>query len=154
MKRPAALAAVSLLLAFTLAACSTSTGGAPSVSPGVGAASGAAPAAATQLSEGGQVTVEATWKGLAAGATFDVKLDTHSVDLDGLDLSNAFLRNDRGDQLSARPWAAPKGGHHRDGPLSFDGDASRFLAGAKWIEMVLSDVGDIPERALRWEIGS
>jgi hypothetical protein len=94
------------------------------------------------------------WAGPADGAVFDVKLDTHSVDLDALDLADAVLRNDRRETLSARPWASPKGGHHREGALTFEGDAAAFFAGATWIELVISGVGDIPERTLRWEIGS
>ena len=118
-------------------------------------ASASAPAAGglAQTSEGGQVTVVATWVGAPANAKFDIQLDTHSVDLDALTLADATLRNDRGETLAAQPWAAPKGGHHREGPLTFDGDASRFLAGTRWIEMVLVGVGDLPERRLRWEIG-
>lgn len=100
------------------------------------------------------MTVVVDWAGPSAGATFDLKLDTHSVDLDALDLANAVLRNDRGETLSARSWAAPEGGHHREGTLSFDGDASAFLSGAKWFELVLVDIGDLPERALRWELAS
>jgi len=118
-------------------------------------ASASMPAASglTQTSEGGQVTVVATWVGAPADTTFDIQLDTHSVDLDVLDLADATLRNDRGETLAAQPWAAPKGGHHREGALTFDGDASRFLAGARWIELVLVGVGDLPARMLRWEIG-
>jgi len=74
--------------------------------------------------------------------------------LDALDLTDAILRNDRGESLTARPWAAPKGGHHREGALAFDGDAEAFLAGANWLELVLLGVGDLPERTLRWEVGS
>jgi hypothetical protein len=100
------------------------------------------------------VTVVVDWAGPDDGAVFDVTLDTHSVDLDGLDLSDAVLRNDRGESLPAQPWAAPKGGHHREGALTFAGDAAPFLDGANWIELVLAGVGDIPERTLRWETGS
>lgn len=108
----------------------------------------------TQTSEGGQVTVVATWPGPDAGADFDVTLDTHSVDLDALDLADAILRNDRGETLKARPWAAPKGGHHREGALTFDGDSTPFLDGSEWVELVLTGIGDLPERTLRWEVGS
>ncbi len=83
-----------------------------------------------QTSDDGQVTVVATWAGPAAGATFDIKLDTHSVDLDALDLADATLRNDRGETLRALPWAAPKGGHHREGTLAFDGERSRVPRGS------------------------
>jgi hypothetical protein len=98
------------------------------------------------------VTVAATWGGPASGASFELTLDTHSVDLDALDLSDAVLRNDRGETLRARPWTAPKGGHHRAGTLAFAGDQAPFFGDAAWVELVLTGVGDLPERTLRWEI--
>jgi hypothetical protein len=150
MKKHRLLASV-LALPLLIAACS----GSPAAPAPASSGTASSPSAgATQTSEGGGVTVVASWAGPAAGATFDVKLDTHSVDLDALDLSTAVLRNDRGETLGARPWAAPKGGHHREGALTFDGDASSFFAGAKWIELALAGVGDTPERTLRWAIGS
>ena len=96
----------------------------------------------------------ATWPGPGAGAAFDITLDTHSVDLDALDLADAVLRNDRGETLTAIPWDAPNGGHHREGSLAFEGDVARFLGGADWIELVLTGIGDLPERTLRWEVGA
>jgi hypothetical protein len=141
---------IGLVLLATVAACggtSTSPSAVPSIpSEPTGLA--------TQTSEGGQVTVVATWAGPTAGAAIDVALDTHSVDLDALDLANATLRNDRGETLTARPWAAPKGGHHREGPLTFAGNAATFFAGVTWIELVVVGIGDLPERTLRWEVGS
>jgi hypothetical protein len=151
MNRCRSVLLVSLVLAGLLAACGGGTA-APVVSPATPGSSILGPSVATQRSEGGQVTVEATWAGPAAGATFELKLDTHSVDLDALDLSTALLRNDRGEALAARPWSAPKGGHHREGTLAFGDDPGRFLAGAQWIELVLRGVGDVPERTLRWEV--
>lgn len=106
-----------------------------------------------RTSEGGEVTVVVDWAGPDGGAVFDVTLDTHSVDLDALDLADAVLRNDRGQSLAAQPWTAPKGGHHREGALTFDGDAGAFYSGTKWIELVLPDISDVPERSFRWEIG-
>lgn len=100
------------------------------------------------------MTVVAVWPGPDAGAAFDITLDTHSVDLDALDLADAILRNDRGDTLTATPWDAPKGGHHREGALTFDGDAASFLDDAEWIELVFTGIGDLPERTLRWEVGT
>ena len=156
MRTHASLATL-LVILFAVSAC-TGTAGAPVQTPtsaGSAASSSASSSAGTrQTSEGGQVTVVASWPGPTAGATFDVALDTHSVDLDALDLANAGLRNDRGETLTARAWAAPKGGHHREGALAFGGEVSSFFAGARWIEMTLVGVGDIPERTLRWELGS
>lgn len=136
-------------VAVALAACSSSLGGSSPVGTASNPTSGS-----IQTSEGGQVTAAVRWSGPSAGAVFDVKLDTHSVDLDGLDLANAVLRNDRGDTMTARLWAAAVGGHHREGTLAFDGNASAFFAGAKWIELVLIGIGGVPERTLRWEMGS
>lgn len=155
MNRHGTLLTLAILLAATAAACGSSVS---SAGAGVGPASSASPTtsggSSTQRSEGGQVTVEATWAGLSAGASFDVKLDTHSVDLDALDLSNAILRNNRGETLSAVPWTAPKGGHHREGTLTFAGSVATFFAGATSIDLVLAGVGDLPERTLHWQIGS
>ena len=143
---PGFLAAVVVILA----ACSSSRPAA-SAEP----SSSASPTGQmTQTSDRGQVTVVVDWAGPAGGTVFDVQLDTHSVDLDALDLADAILRNDRGETMAARPWAAPKGGHHREGALTFDGDPSAFLAGARWVELVLTGVGDLPERTLRWELGA
>lgn len=154
MNRSGRVLVLSFVLSALLAACgSTATPPSAPLSPAPELSSGTSGSASTQRSDGGQVTVEATWAGPAAGGVFDVKLDTHSVDLDSLDLSGAILRNDRGETLPARPWAAPAGGHHREGKLTFGGDASGFLAGATWIELVLTGVGDVPERVLRWRIG-
>lgn len=107
-----------------------------------------------QVSDEGGVTVKVTWAGPDSGASFEVAMDTHSVDLDGLDLRDAVLRNDRGDQLSAEPWTAPKGGHHREGTLSFGGDVRAVLDRASWIEVVLRGVAGVPERVLRWQVGT
>lgn len=148
-----------VIVAATLAGCSSvaSSSASPAVTGSPGATPAGSPAGAasdTRTSEGGKVTVLATWKGPATGAAIDVALDTHSVDLDALDLADATLRNDRGETLTARPWGAPKGGHHREGALAFDGDGPGFLAGARWLELVLVGVGDLPVRTLRWELDS
>jgi hypothetical protein len=153
--RTLALFVLSLALLFSgCAAASLSTLVTPSASGGPSSTSPDPSNLTTRTSEGGEVIVFVDWAGPAAGAVFDVTLDTHSVDLDALDLSDAILRNDRGETMLAQPWAAPMGGHHRDGALTFDGDAAPFFAGSTWIELVLSGIGDIPERTLRWEIGS
>lgn len=105
------------------------------------------------MNEDGQVRVSATWGGPSAGAVFDLAFDTHSTDLDALDLADAVLRNDRGETMAAQPWAAPAGGHHRSGALSFEGDSSSFFTSAQWIELIFFNIGDVPERTLHWEIG-
>ncbi len=110
----------------------------------------ATPRAATQSNEGGGVTVVVTWSGKSSGLTIDVALDTHSVDLDVLDLKDAVLRNDRGETVSAKGWDAAKGGHHRSGALTLAGDPDRFLDGARWIELSLPGIAGVSKRTFRW----
>ncbi len=152
MNRHARTLHVGLVLAAILAGCGSSTS--PSGSQWASGSSPPPATSATRRSEAGQVTVVATWTGPAAGASIDIALDTHSVDLDELDLADATLRNDRGETLTARPWAAPKSGHHREGALTFDGNAAEFFAGATWMELALVGVGDLPQSTFRWEVGS
>jgi hypothetical protein len=153
MQHRNALAVVVILLALVAAGCGAAAG---SQSPSALPTSSATQAGyePTQRDEGGEVTVEVTWNGPAAGAVFDVTLDTHSVDLDPLDLTDAVLTNDRGGTLGAKAWEAPKGGHHREGRLAFEGDVSKFLADTSFIELKISSVGAVPERVLRWEVPS
>jgi hypothetical protein len=109
----------------------------------------------TQLNEGGEVTVKATWLADQEIPTFSVALDTHSVALDGYDLAQlAVLRID-GVTTSPVRWEAPAGGHHREGTLLFpavatDG-APLITAQTRQIELVLRGIGDVPERILTWQ---
>ena len=144
--RPALVAP--LVLALILVGCGQSPTG-----TAVGSAGAEAMGAATvQVSDQAGVTVKVTWVGTSVGAVFQVTLDTHAGDLDPLDLADAALRNDRGEQVSDAVWDAPKGGHHRAGALRFSGDAASLLAGARWIELVIPNVADVPERVLRWQV--
>jgi hypothetical protein len=159
------LPALVLALATVLAACSSSIADPQSAAPSGPTVSSPAPsgqaepppiagAALKRTSDGGEATVVVEWVGPGAQAVFDVVIDSHSVDLDDLDLSDAILRNDQGAMLRAQPWTAPRGGHHRKGQLRFEADTTPFFAGATWIELVLSGVGQLPVRTLRWDLGS
>lgn len=135
----------------TAAPSSTAT---PSPLPtgAVDGASGAVDARMEQRDEGGGVTVKATWVGSTAGIAFEVALDTHSVDLDSLDLRDATLQNDKGVRIADPVWDADKGGHHRSGRLTFQRDPGPFLAATGWIELTVPDVAGVPVRRLRWTV--
>ena len=112
--------------------------------------------ATTQTNEGGNVIVSVTWSGAAAGPRFDVKLDTHVVDLDSVDLRTlAVLRVD-GRDVQPLSWDAPKGGHHREGALVFPAtaaDGSPVIGpSAKTIELVIRNVAGVPERVFTWTL--
>ncbi|MEK6720072.1 MAG: hypothetical protein AABZ33_05300 [Chloroflexota bacterium] len=153
MNARSARAALVVLIGLLIGACSTSDLAEPSPSiTQIPSPPAERPAELTQTSDGGEVTVVVTWAGPAAGLVFDVVLDTHSVDLDAVDLADAVVWNDRGETLGARPWAAPAGGHHRQGTLVFEGDVPAFLGEARWVELQIKGVGDLPERTLRWDV--
>lgn len=116
-------------------------------------------AGGTLVSEGRRVTVAVFWDGLAQSqgdqvtVALQVTMDTHSVNLDAYDLAKlAVLRNDRGETVLPASWEAPRGGHHRKGVLTFAVPAE-FVAGTRFLELVVHDVAGVPERVLRWELG-
>jgi len=81
---------------------------------------------------------------------FQMAMNTYWVELD-YDLTHrAVLRTDRGDGVSPLRWDGARGGHHVSGILYFP---AMDLEDARWIELVIQDVADIPERNFRWELG-
>lgn len=147
-RRVAAVLVGLLLGAVILVGC----GGAQA---GTGAASAdQASSGDTQSSQGGGVTVAATWDRASGGTAFKIAMDTHSVDLDGYDLSQlATLRTDQGVAVAPSAWSAEKGGHHRSGTLTFPAtiDGKPVIApGTGWVELVVRNVAGVPERTFRW----
>jgi hypothetical protein len=114
----------------------------------------------TRTNESGGVTVQATYRGLIGEGKLgiEVKLDTHSVPLDGYPIEKlALLRNDAGETVSALGWENPQeSGHHRSGLLAFPAASAPgrpFIGpGSRYVELILKDLGGVPERALRWDL--
>lgn len=107
-----------------------------------------APLPEEQRHEAGAVTVIASWVPGASSAR--VALDTHSVELDGFDLTVlARVRLDGGPWVSPTLWDAPKGGHHRSGTLTFASLEPAQITGARLIELEVRDVG--ASHLLRWQ---
>ncbi len=106
-----------------------------------------------RVSEAGQVTVAVSWPGPAAGARFGVAIDTHSVDLDAIDLTRQAVLRTAAGEVAPTSWAAPKAGHHRSGELVFPQVLSdgRPAIAAGSVELVIRDVGGIPERVFSWQ---
>jgi hypothetical protein len=85
--------------------------------------------------------------------TFEVALETHSVDL-SMDLAAlAILTTDTGLTVQADVWDAPRGGHHVSGTLSFPSslDGKTILDGATTLTLTIKDV-DAPERTFAWDL--
>jgi len=136
---------IAILIALAAAACAAPRAASTEASP---SPSGGAELG-EQQHEGGAVTVVASW--ISGTASARVAMDTHSVDLDGSDLTElARVRLDGGPWVSATAWEAPKGGHHRAGTLTFSSLEPQALAAAQLIELEIRDIGT-PSHLLRWE---
>ena len=110
-----------------------------------------------QVNVGGNVTVRVTWQGPEAGPTFNVAMDTHSVDLDPYDLGKmVVLHTGDGRESAVLTWDAPKGGHHRKGKLVFSEvalDGRPFIAAnTNSIELIIYDLSGVPTRGFTWEL--
>ena len=131
------------------------------------AGAGPSPAAAKARDSGaGGVTVEASLasaeflaaKGQPADKWgFLVSLDTHSVDLTGIDLvSRVSLRDGNGRVLKPVAWRPlSEDSHHRSGLLLFQAEAagtpSLTEETLKNMQLVFSDVAGVRERVLVWK---
>jgi hypothetical protein len=107
----------------------------------------------TREVEGGYVVVEATplhWPPVPDDdLSFQVALNTHSVDL-SYELSQmSTLRASDGSQVNAHTWDTPaEGGHHVMGVLTFP---PLMLANAQWVELEIRDVASVPVRSFHWD---
>lgn len=139
-------AALSLALAVLTAACGSVA--APRAADVVTTGSG--PGLGEQRSDAGAVAIAVSWLASDAPAA-RVVMDTHSVDLDGFDLKTlARVRLDGGPWVVPSSWDAAKGGHHREGTLTFGSLDRRAVDAAALIELEVRDVA-APSRILRWE---
>ncbi len=88
------------------------------------------------------VTVTAVYKG---NGSFDMKLDTHSGDLDYQLDKIAYVRDSSGTVYRPVSWEGGIGGHHFNGTLKFPkfDDSPGF-------RLVVNDVAGIKERVLQW----
>lgn len=97
----------------------------------------------------GPVTVVVTLLPGEAGGPMRVKviLDTHSVDLESVDLRDAVvMRRDDGSDVAATGIEDTQGGgHHRQATLVFPPPAGGPVL------VVVRNVGNVPERVFRWE---
>ena len=85
--------------------------------------------------------------------SFEISLETHSVDL-SMDLAAlATLTTDNGQSVQAAVWDAPLGGHHVSGTLSFPAsvEGEAILDGASRLTLIIKEV-DAPERVFAWDL--
>ncbi len=103
----------------------------------------------------GPVTLDMVWLSPPDGLTFRVGMNTHSVILDGYDLSRlAVLRTAQGLEIPPARWEAPPGGHHRSGILTFPSalDDGTPIALDGGFVVAIRDVGGVAEQTFAWEL--
>jgi hypothetical protein len=82
-------------------------------------------------------------------ATFEIRMNTHSVPLEYDVVAVSLLKDDQGREYRATAWkGSPVGGHHRSGVLEFPVIAK----GAKSITLYIKNIADVPERTFEWKI--
>ncbi|MDP2659849.1 MAG: hypothetical protein Q8R28_03880 [Dehalococcoidia bacterium] len=127
----------------------------PSPSPAIPA--GDTPANGLVQSDGsGAVTIDVKWLGAGEGTlTFNVDMNTHSVDLDEYDLGQlTVLRDGAGQEYYPTAWESAPGGHHRRGKLTFPLPDTLSQGAAGYLELVIRNVAGVSERVMRWEMTS
>lgn len=104
---------------------------------------------AKQFDNQGEVIVEVTPISLNKNeqATFQVLLDTHTVEL-GYDLLKvSILIDDLGNKLKPISWSGGSGGHHLKGELIFPAISSK----AKSVELTISNISGF-DRRFKWKL--
>lgn len=81
--------------------------------------------------------------------TFDVVMNTHSVEL-GQDMKEiTVLTDDSGKEYGAVRWEGPEpGGHHREGIVVFNAISPM----PSHLELKIKNIGEIPERSFKWDL--
>ncbi len=97
------------------------------------------------------VTVDVKPRKFAPGepVEFEVRMNTHSVDLAEDMTAVCMLKDDQGREYRPVSWqGAPPGGHHRRGVLAFP-----TLAGnPNSVTLVIRNIGAVPERTFEWNV--
>jgi hypothetical protein len=153
----AGLAGGLAILAIASSACTATRPSAAASQPTAVTTVASSTDAVTQTNEGGQVTIAVAWDRGQSAPVFNVAMNTHSVDLDAVDLSQvAVLRTDHGAEVRPTGWDAPKGGHHRSGTLTFPtttpSGAVVLGDGTGSFELLIRNVAGVPEREFRWAV--
>ena len=99
----------------------------------------------------GEVSVGVQYLGYKDNSvSFNIAMDTHSVNLDNYDLAElSELTDDKGYDYAIVSWDSKPGGHHRDGILTFSKSGSQGRPDT--LILVIRNIAEIEERTFIWE---
>lgn len=117
-----------------------------------------------QVNSEGPVTVSIRYSdneesGSDDSLAFHVKINTHTVSLDGYEIDKlAALKDSQGNVYTPSKWTENpgSGGHHRSGILYFDltDETGNTIIDSQdtFFEITMKDVGNVAVRSFRWDI--
>ncbi len=99
----------------------------------------------------GAVTIDVEYLGYMDNlVSFNIAMNTHSVDLDQYDLVKlSDLMDDKGNKYTPFSWDSEPGGHHRSGILVFSNPGSQ--AEPDTLLLIIRNIAEIQERTFNWE---
>jgi hypothetical protein len=82
-------------------------------------------------------------------AKFEIRMNTHSVDLSQNMVAVSTLKDSNGREYLPKSWdGSPPGGHHRSGVLEFpaiEGEPDS-------VTLIVREISNVPERTFTWKI--
>jgi hypothetical protein len=82
-------------------------------------------------------------------AIFELRLNTHSVNLDYDLVQICVLQDGNGKQYNAVKWdGSPRGGHHRSGKLEFP----KLEGNPPSVKLIVKNISGVPERIFEWKL--
>jgi hypothetical protein len=82
-------------------------------------------------------------------AIFEVRLNTHSVNLSYDMVKVSSLQDSQGKVYQATAWkGSSPGGHHRRGTLEFP----QLQGNPQTVKLVIQGIADIPQRVFEWKL--
>ena len=82
-------------------------------------------------------------------ARFQVRMNTHSVNLGEDMVAVSMLRDDQGREYHPLRWnGSPPGGHHRNGVLEFP----NLEGNIKSFTLFIRNIAGVPERTFEWKM--
>lgn len=80
---------------------------------------------------------------------FEVRMNTHSVDLSQDMVAVSFLKDDNGQEYRPVGWnGSPPGSHHRSGVLEFP----TLKGNPNTVTLIIKDIAEVPSRIFHWKV--